>query len=120
MRLILGLLLLASTFEIATAQIARVKISKLTYSHGTVGTVAADAILSASIEKNIKGWTLCHDAESVATYLAFSDTVDPAVEGTRLKAGECYPCKGCSFATLANLNVKGQAAGTGYSLIQEK
>ena len=106
--------------EIAVAQISRVKISKVSYSHALVGTVAAKAILDANIEREIKGWTICHDAGSASTYLSFSDGVDPDVDGTRLAAGQCYVCVGCSFATLASLNVKGQAASTGYSLTQEK
>lgn len=96
------------------------KIYKNVYSHGTVGTTAIDAIAAANVVREIKGWTICHDGGSASSYLAFSDTADPDVDGTRLAPGECYECEGCSIATLRELNVKGQAAATGYSLIQRK
>lgn len=105
---------------ISSASFGLTKIYKNVYSHGTVGTSAIDAISAANVEREIKGWVICHDGGSVSTYLAFSDTADPDIEGTRLAPGECYECEGCGFATLRDLNVKGQAASTGYSLIQRK
>ena len=108
---------LAST---SFAQIGRVKITKVVYTHSTVGTSAADAILASIVERNIKGWTVCHDAGSASTFLSFSDGADPDVDGTRLEAAQCFFCSGCSFKTLVNLNVKGSAAGTGYSILQQK
>lgn len=119
MRALLALAILLHS-GIALSQIARVKISKLTYSHSTVGTVTQDAIAPASVQRNLKGFSLCHDAGSASDYLAFSDQADASVDGTRLAAGQCYTCEGCSYQTLVDLNVIGSALATGYSIVQEK
>lgn len=102
----------------AEAQIGTQKIIQVQYSHSTVGTTAQDAILAASVEKEVKAWKICHDAGSASVYLAVSDGVDPDTDGARLEAGQCFDCMSCSFATLRDANVKGSAAGTGYSVIQ--
>lgn len=106
--------------SLALGQIGAQKITKQVYSHGSVGTTAADAVLASTVERNLKRWAICHDGGSASAYLSFSDGVDPDVDGTRLAAGDCYTCYGCSQKTLIDLNVKGSAAATGYSIIQEK
>lgn len=100
--------------------LAQVKISKHDYHHATVGTTAADAIVVASVFKNLKKFTICHDAASANAYLSFSDGADPDADGRRLEPAQCFVCHGCTFAILRDLNVKGSAASTGYSLIQER
>ena len=118
--LLLAIIASVSFSQVALAQTGRVKISNVAYSHATVGTTAQDAIVAASVERNLKGWSVCHDAGSASTYLAISVGADPDVDGTRLAAGQCFVCAGCSNKTLVDLNVKGQAAATGYSLTQER
>lgn len=87
------------------------------YHHGTVGTTAADAITASSVNRYVRGWRICHDSESTATYLAISSGADPLTDGIRIGAGECFECTNCSQKTLIDANVKAQAASTGYSVI---
>lgn len=119
MRLALAALAL-SISSLGFAQIGAQKITKQVYAHGSIGTTAASAVISTTVERNLKRWTLCHDGGSVNAYLSFSKAADPDTTGARLAAGQCYTCFGCSQKTLIDLNVKGSAAATGYSVIQEK
>jgi hypothetical protein len=104
---------------LCNAQMGR-RIGSVSYSHATVGTSAQDAVAPASVDSRIVGWKVCHDSESAATYLSLSTGVDPDVDGARIGPGNCFLCLECGGQTLKDLNVKGQAAGTGYSVIQFK
>ena len=103
----------------ANGQIGR-RISKVTYSHSSVGTTAQVVIAPASVVSNVTGWKICHDAGSSNDYIAVSSGVDPGVDGVRIGIGFCYNCNECNSTTLIDANVKGSAAATGYSVIQYK
>ena len=103
----------------ANAQIGR-RISTVTYSHSSVGTTAQDAIAPASVVSNVTGWKICHDAGSSNDYIAVSSGLDPGTDGVRIGIGFCYDCRECNSTTLIDVNIKGSAAATGYSVIQYK
>ena len=109
--------LLITTTDILLAHSNR-RVGLIKYHHATVGTSAQDAILASSVNSRIVGWRLCHDADSTANYLAASVGADPALDGIRLGAGQCFECDDCGSQGLIDLNVKADAASTGYSVIQ--
>lgn len=113
------LIILATSSSLALAQIGR-RISSVSYSHSSVGTTAQDAISSASVDLKLKGWRICHDAGSSSDYLAISVGADPAADGLRIAAGQCYQCDECGATALIDANVKASAASTGYSVLQLK
>lgn len=92
----------------------------VSYHHATIGVTAGDAITAGSVDSATWGWKICHDAESTSTYLAISDGVDPAATGVHIGPGQCFDCSDCNAKGLIDANVKGQAAGTGYSIIMLK
>ncbi len=101
------------------AQIGR-RIGNVSYYHSTVGTTAQDALPAVNIDRNVKGWRICHDSDSTANYLAISTGADPATDGVRVAAGFCFDCDDCGSTALTDANVKADAAATGYSVIQLK
>lgn len=105
--------------SIALGQIGR-RIGAITYYHSTVGTTAQDALPAVNIDRNIKGWRICHDSDSTANYLAISTGADPATDGVRIAAGLCFDCDECGSTALTDANVKADAAATGYSVLQLK
>jgi hypothetical protein len=96
------------------------RVSSVSYHHATVGTTAQDAVSPSSVDTRIVGWRLCHDPESTANYLSASVGADPAVDGIRITPGQCFECNDCGRKGLIDLNVKADAAATGYSVIQFK
>lgn len=106
------------TSNIAMAQ-DDMRVGKTVYTHATVGTTAADAILAASVCTGPLHFTICHDAADTPTFLAFGKAADPLTDGTRLAPGQCLKFTYTSAANLKALKVVGQAASTGYSIIQE-
>jgi hypothetical protein len=96
------------------------RIGDVKYHHATAAAAAQDAISSASVLVDLRGWRICHDGGSANAYLAVSDGADPATDGVRLAAGQCYECDDCGSAALIEANVKGSAAATGYSVLQLK
>lgn len=111
-------LLFVSEIGLSQVFFANTRVGKMDYAHSTVGTTAQEAIAAASVGGNLLTWAICHDAESSSTYLAISDGADPATDGVRVAPGECHMCPNCNPQTLKDINVKGQAAGTGYSVTQ--
>lgn len=96
------------------------RIGVVLYEHSTVGTTAQDAISSSNVDRTLKGWRICHDAGSANAYLAISTGSDPATDGVRIAAAQCYQCDECGAQALIDANVKGSAASTGYSVQQLK
>ena len=96
------------------------RIGKISYYHSTVGTTAQDAIPAGNVDSKIRGWRICHDSDSTANYLAMSIGADPAVDGLRKGPDLCYECDECGAQALIDLNVKADAAATGYSVLQFK
>lgn len=94
------------------------RIGSVDYFHSSVGTTAQDAIPAGNVERNVKGWRICHDAGSTANYLAISTGADPATDGIYIAANTCYECDECGGTALKDVNVKADAAATGYSVIQ--
>lgn len=105
--------------SLAHGQIGR-RIGNVQYFHSTVGTTAQDALPPANVDRNIKGWRICHDSDSTANYLAISTGADPATDGVRISAGLCFDCDDCGSTALIDANVKADAAATGYSVLQLK
>lgn len=105
---------------LAQAQVSQPRTNQIAYYRTTVGTTAADAIPAASVQSSIIGWELCNDAVNTSTYLAVGEAADPLTDGIRLAPGACHKCAACTGATLKALNVVGQAASNGYSVIQYK
>jgi hypothetical protein len=115
--LVLLLALLEPSY--ALASLGR-RIGRIIYAHSTVGTTAQDALPAVQVDRSLVGWRVCHDAGSTATYLAMSTGADPATDGLRIAAGQCYQCDECGAQALIDLNVKADAASTGYSVLQLK
>jgi hypothetical protein len=105
---------------VACSARANVKINTVTYSHASVGTTGTAAIAPASVVTKVYGWSVCHDAGSANAYLAVSKTADPDLDGVRVGPGECYHCTNCGSRSLKAIFVKGSAAATGYSIVQNE
>ena len=116
MRYIFTLLSFVFVCDLALAQLAT-RTGKLEYVRGTVGTTAADAVADNLVPKTTYTWSVCHDPDSPAAFLLFSENADPAVDGTKLEPGACYECLTCGGGPLRRMQVKAQAAGAGYSVI---
>lgn len=119
MRYILTLLCFVFVSDLALAQLAT-RTGKLEYVRGTVGATAADAVTDNLVAKTVYGWSICHDPESAADWLAFSENADPATDGRKLGAGQCFDCVACGGGPLRRMQVKASAAGVGYSVIMQR
>ena len=115
------LLFLLSLLMVSTSVNAQMqsRTGKLDYHRSTAGTSASEVIADNLVKKTVYGWLLCHDVDSPAAYLLFSENADPAVDGRKLAPGECFNCVWCGGGPLRRMNLKAQAAGAGYSLIQQ-
>ena len=107
--------LLSSSIVFANGQR---RISSVAYAHDLVGVAAQVALATVSIDVGLRGWRVCHDAASAGTWLAVSQGADPAIDGVRVAPGQCFECDDCGSKGLIGLNVKADAAATGYSVLQ--
>lgn len=97
------------------------RVKAVTTTHATVGTTTASAIASASVVGDVYGFLICNDpVNASSTYLAVGQAVDVTTDGVRLDKGACYECLNCKPAILKLINVEGQGASNGYSVIQLK
>lgn len=115
MRWVMAVIAFVMVADISMGQTGKVS-SKVLYERQTVGTTTAAATSNAN--KAVWGWTLCHETGSAATYLALSESADPETDGHRLVPGACYDCSNCGEGPLRRLQVKAQAAGAPYVIIQ--
>ncbi len=119
MRYILTLLCFLFVSELALAQ-GSTRTGKLDYVRGVASTTASDAVLDSLVAKTVYTWSLCHDIDSPAAWVVFSEAVDPATDGTKLEPGACYECLTCGGGPLRRLVIKAQAAAAGYSVIMHR
>ena len=115
---LMTVLMLCANVASAQQVFSPVRVTKITNSHTTVGTATALAIPAASVGGNLLSWKVCNDAVNSSTYLIVGFAADAATDGTTLLPGACYECENCTPGLLKLVNVKGQAAANGYSVIQ--
>jgi hypothetical protein len=103
-----------------TTDIADVDTTHTQVVKATDGVSAADAISSASIVGNLRGFTLCNDAVNTSTYLQVGFGTVITDTSTRLNKGQCFVCGECKKGVLQTLRVSSEAATNGYGIVQFK
>lgn len=108
------------TASLAHAQtFGPVRVNDVAFYRATVGTTTAEAIPDVSVIGNLLSFKVCADSANT-NYLAVGEAADADTDGVRLGANQCFVCEGCLATVLKALNVKGGAAGQGYTVLQHK